>query len=122
MEDIAVMEGPVIVTDMKKKLSDVLMAISWREFANTYFQADARCADRPIEPHPPCSREHIGEAARWPVRHKSPVRLRAHPSPRCMNMHRGLFIIMYAILLKFQHLLEYTRKGRISWGFSKTTR
>ena len=38
MEDIAVMEGPVIVTDMKKKLSDVLMAISWREFANTYFQ------------------------------------------------------------------------------------
>lgn len=38
MENIAVMESPVIVTDMKKKLSDVLMAISWREFANTYFQ------------------------------------------------------------------------------------
>ena len=38
MEDIAVMECPVLVTDMKKKLSDVLMAISWREFANTYFQ------------------------------------------------------------------------------------
>ena len=35
MEDIAVMECPVLVTDMKKKLSDVLMAISWREFANT---------------------------------------------------------------------------------------
>lgn len=38
MEDIAVMDSPVIVTDMKKKLSDVLMAISWREFANTYFK------------------------------------------------------------------------------------
>ena len=38
MEDVEVMENPVIVTDMKKKLSDVLMAISWREFANTYFQ------------------------------------------------------------------------------------
>ena len=31
MEDVEVMENPVIVTDMKKKLSDVLMAISWRE-------------------------------------------------------------------------------------------
>ena len=38
MEDVEVIENPVIVTDMKKKLSDVLMAISWREFANTYFQ------------------------------------------------------------------------------------
>ena len=38
MEDVALMESPVMVTDMKKKLSDVLMAISWREFANTYFQ------------------------------------------------------------------------------------
>jgi len=38
MENVEVMENPVIVTDMKKKLSDVLMAISWREFANTYFQ------------------------------------------------------------------------------------
>jgi hypothetical protein len=28
MEDIAVMDSPVIVTDMKKKLSDALMAIS----------------------------------------------------------------------------------------------
>jgi hypothetical protein len=38
MEDVALVESPVMVTDMKKKLSDVLMAISWREFANTYFQ------------------------------------------------------------------------------------
>ena len=36
MEDVALMESPVMVTDMKKKLSDVLMAISWREFANDH--------------------------------------------------------------------------------------
>ena len=29
---------PVIVTDMKKKLSDILMAVSWSDFANTYFE------------------------------------------------------------------------------------
>ena len=38
MEDLELLERPVLVTDMKKKLKDVLMAISWREFANTYFQ------------------------------------------------------------------------------------
>ena len=38
MEDLELLERPVVVTDMKKKLKDVLMAISWREFANTYFQ------------------------------------------------------------------------------------
>lgn len=38
MENLELLERPVIVTDMKKKLKDVLMAISWREFANTYFQ------------------------------------------------------------------------------------
>ena len=27
-----------ITTDMKKKLKDIQMAISWRDFANTYFQ------------------------------------------------------------------------------------
>ena len=27
-----------MVTDMKKKMQDVLLAVSWREFANTYFQ------------------------------------------------------------------------------------
>lgn len=32
------MECPVIVTDMKKKVRDIQMAISWRDFANTYFQ------------------------------------------------------------------------------------
>lgn len=31
------MEFPVIITDMKKKIRDIQMAISWREFANTYF-------------------------------------------------------------------------------------
>lgn len=34
----AVMESPVIVTDMKKRVKDIQMAISWRDFANTYFQ------------------------------------------------------------------------------------
>lgn len=34
----AIMECPVIVTDMKKKVRDIQMAISWRDFANTYFQ------------------------------------------------------------------------------------
>ena len=33
-----IMESPVIVTDMKKKVRDIQMAISWRDFANTYFQ------------------------------------------------------------------------------------
>ncbi len=33
----ATMTQPVI-TDMKKKMQDVLMSISWRDFANTYFQ------------------------------------------------------------------------------------
>ena len=32
-----IMKCPVIVTDMKKKVSDIQMAISWRDFANTYF-------------------------------------------------------------------------------------
>ena len=32
------MECPVIVTDMKKRVRDIQMAISWRDFANTYFQ------------------------------------------------------------------------------------
>ena len=30
--------GPAMVTDMKRKMQDVLLAVSWREFANTYFQ------------------------------------------------------------------------------------
>ena len=38
MKDLELLERPEVVTDMKKKLKDVLMAISWREFANTYFQ------------------------------------------------------------------------------------
>ena len=33
----AVLDSPMVITDMKKKLSDILMSISWREFANTYF-------------------------------------------------------------------------------------
>ena len=28
----------VMITDMKEKIKDVQMAISWRDFANTYFQ------------------------------------------------------------------------------------
>ena len=33
-----VLECPTLVTDMKKKVKDIQMAISWRDFANTYFQ------------------------------------------------------------------------------------
>lgn len=32
------MNRPVIVSDMKQKMQDILMTISWRDFANTYFQ------------------------------------------------------------------------------------
>ena len=34
----AVLETPVMISDMKKKIKDIQMAISWRDFANTYFQ------------------------------------------------------------------------------------
>lgn len=29
---------PTVITDMKKRVRDIQMAISWRDFANTYFQ------------------------------------------------------------------------------------
>ena len=32
-----VLEKPVVITDMKKKVKDIMMAISWRDFANNYF-------------------------------------------------------------------------------------
>ena len=28
---------PYVITDMKKKLKDILMIVSWRELSNTYF-------------------------------------------------------------------------------------
>ncbi len=34
----AVLDDPVVITDMKSKMKDILMSISWRDFANTYFQ------------------------------------------------------------------------------------
>ena len=34
----AVLDYPVIVTDMKSRVKDILMCVSWRDFANTYFQ------------------------------------------------------------------------------------
>lgn len=33
-----VTSSPVVDTDMKRKVQDVLMVVSWRDFANTYFQ------------------------------------------------------------------------------------
>ena len=33
-----VLENTVMITDMKKKIRNIQMAISWRDFANTYFQ------------------------------------------------------------------------------------
>lgn len=32
-----VMERSVMITDMKKKVADIMMSVSWRDFANTYF-------------------------------------------------------------------------------------
>ena len=34
----AVLENTVMITDMKKKIRNIQMARSWRDFANTYFQ------------------------------------------------------------------------------------
>ena len=31
------LDKPVVITDMKKKVKDIMMAISWSDFANTYF-------------------------------------------------------------------------------------
>ena len=31
-------KNPVVISDMKKRIRDIQMTISWREFANTYFQ------------------------------------------------------------------------------------
>ena len=36
--DTTTLEKTKVITDMKKRVSDILMSISWREFANTYFQ------------------------------------------------------------------------------------
>ena len=29
---------PAMITDMKMRIKDILMAISWRDFTNTYFE------------------------------------------------------------------------------------
>ncbi len=34
----ALTESPVVISDMKRRLRDIQMAVSWRDFANTYFQ------------------------------------------------------------------------------------
>ena len=34
----AILESPMVITDMKKKLKDILMVVSWRELSNQYFQ------------------------------------------------------------------------------------
>ena len=33
-----VMNKPVVINDMKKKMADIMLSISWRDFANTYLQ------------------------------------------------------------------------------------
>lgn len=33
-----IVKNPAVISDMKKRLGGILMAISWREFANTYFE------------------------------------------------------------------------------------
>lgn len=36
--ETVVLEKSGVITDMKSRVKDVMMAISWRDFANTYFQ------------------------------------------------------------------------------------
>ena len=33
-----VLEKPAVIADMKTRVRDIQMAVSWRDFANTYFQ------------------------------------------------------------------------------------
>ena len=33
-----IVKNPVVINDMKKRIRDIQMVISWREFANTYFK------------------------------------------------------------------------------------
>ena len=33
----AVLESQLVITDMKKKLKDILMVVNWRELSNQYF-------------------------------------------------------------------------------------
>lgn len=36
--DATTVEKQRVITDMKKRISDILLSVSWREFANMYFQ------------------------------------------------------------------------------------
>ena len=38
MMEITIKQKEIKITDMKKRLSDILLAVSWRELANTYFE------------------------------------------------------------------------------------
>lgn len=33
-----VLTQPLVVTDMKRRVRDIMMSVSWRDFANTYFK------------------------------------------------------------------------------------
>ncbi|MBQ3844419.1 MAG: DUF5053 domain-containing protein [Bacteroidales bacterium] len=35
--EITIAKKETRITDMKKRLDDILLAVSWREFSNTYF-------------------------------------------------------------------------------------
>lgn len=35
--ETTVLETPGVITDMKSRVKDIMMAISWRDFSNTYF-------------------------------------------------------------------------------------
>ena len=71
MEEM-VLECPTLVTDMKKKVKDIQMAISWREryrrerwcrrIQQRRSRADAWCFDRLIQSHSQGCREYLGEA------------------------------------------------------------
>lgn len=35
--ETTILETPGVITDMKSRVKDIMMAISWRDFSNTYF-------------------------------------------------------------------------------------
>lgn len=44
------METQVIITDMKKRLNDVLLEVSWREYANNNLRQKMKALAKHIEP------------------------------------------------------------------------
>ena len=129
-----VMTTPVVVTDMKRKVQDILMSVSWRDFANTYFQKSSSWfyhkmdgidgnggaggfnqqeteqmrgrTYRPIQPHPSCSRKYLGEVL-IDLKTKVTHRLWVHLS---LSQCEGL---MHKIMKNLRHAKNICAKCRL---------